>query len=404
MRRFLFLLAITLLLSPLAVAQRRRSFAVGETIVVGGLFSLTGDGETLGKASEAALELAARDINAELVALRIPYHVQTVIADTKLTPAGAVDGIQSLKAAGATIVVGPQSSAEAAAIRQFATDNGIILISQASTASSLAIAGDNLFRLAPNDKLEGAAIAALMHADGIDVIVPVWRDDAGNGGLKTSTSQFFTAAGGTAAAGVSYAPTTTDFTATIAALGTAVRAAKSANPSKKIAVFIASFEEGASILDRARLDSDLALNWYSGDGLTQSRALLTPSSVATFAAAAKFTAPAVALSEETRDRWEPLSAEIQARVGFLPDAFSLSVYDAAWVAVLSSIEVRNQADLRRASFIRNVERYWGVTGPLALDAAGDRRFADFDFWTVMENGAAIDWKKTAAYAGGRVVR
>jgi len=34
-----------------------------------------------------------------------------------------------------------------------------------------------------------------------------------------------------------------------------------------------------------------------------------------------------------------------------------------------------------------------VTGPLALDAAGDRRFADFDFWTVTETGAEIDWKK-----------
>src|SRR3954452_15898393 len=168
-----------------------------------------------------------------------------------------------------------------------------------------------------------------MHTDGIDVLVPIWRDDAGNGGLKTNTSAFFT---GTVAPGVSYAPTTTDFTATVTSLGNAVRAAKSANPGKKVAVFIASFEEGASILDRARLDPDLAVNWYSGDGLTQSQALLSPHTVAAFAAATKFTAPAVALSEETRYRWEPLSAEVAAQTGFVPDAFSLSVYDAAWVA------------------------------------------------------------------------
>jgi len=386
MRRLLPLLALALLLSSPAHAQRRRASSANDTIVVGGLFSLTGDGETLGKASRAALELAVRDINAELSALRVTWHVEMVVADTKLTPGGAVDGIKVLKDAGATIVIGPQSSAEAAAIRDYVNANAIILISQASTASSLAIADDYLFRLAPNDKLEGAAIAALMHADGIDVIVPVWRDDAGNGGLKTSTAQFFT---GITAPGVSYAPATTDFTATVTALGNAVRAAKSANPSKKVAVFIASFEEGADILDRARLDPDLAVNWYSGDGLTQSRALLSPASIAAFAAATKFTAPSVALSESTRSRWEPLSAEIQVRVGFLPDAFSLSVYDAAWAAVLSAIEVRNAADLRRASFVRNVERYWGVTGPLALDAAGDRRLAEFDFWIVSDG----DWKK-----------
>ncbi len=400
MRRLLLLALISLLVAPMAQAQRRRAIGPSDTIVIGGLFSLTGDGATLGKASEAALELAARDINNELAALRSPYRVQTRIADTRLTPAGAMEGIQSLRAAGVRIVIGPQSSAEAAAIRDIANNSGIILISQGSTASSLAIPDDNLFRLAPNDKLEGAAIAALMRSDGMEVMVPVWRDDAGNGGLRSSTAARFTDAGGAAAAGVSYPPATTDFAATVDALSAAVRAAKSANPSKKIAVFIASFEEGAAILDRARLDPDLAVNWYSGDGLTQSRALLSPASTATFAAAIKFTAPAVALSEETRDRWQPLSAEIAARVGFLPDAFSLSVYDAAWVSILSEIESNRRADVLRSAFVRNVARYWGVTGPLALDAAGDRRFADFDFWTV----AAGDWQKTASYSGGRIAR
>lgn len=395
---------LTLLLSPFAEAARRRPFGVSDIIVVGGLFSLTGDGATLGKASEAALELAVRDINAELAELGLPYRVQTAVADTKLTPDGAIAGIRTLHDAGASIVIGPQSSAEAGAIREYVNEQGIILISQASTAFSLAIAGDNLFRLAPNDRLEGAAVAALMRADGIDVMVPIWRADAGNGGLKDGLVQYFTASGGITVSGVSYPPATTGFAASVDALGAAVRAAKNAHPSKKIGVYLAAFEEGASILDRARLDSDLRMNWYSGDGLTQSQALLANPAIAAFAAAVKFTAPAVTLSEQTRDRWEPLSAEIQARVGFLPDAFSLSVYDAAWVGVLSTVEARNRPEGRRAAFVRNVQRYWGLTGPLALDAAGDRRIADFDLWTVVETGTHIDWVRTASYASGRLVR
>lgn len=382
-----------------AHAEPRRN-----VIVVGGLFSLSGDGASLGKASQAALQLAARDINAEMVALHAPYHVQTVVADTKLTPNGAVAGIQQLDQAGARIIVGPQSSAEAAAIRQYAGDHGMILISQGSTASSLAIPDDNLFRLAPNDKLEGGATAALMRADGIDVVVPIWRDDAGNGGLVSSVQQFFTAAGGIATGGVSYAPSTTDFTATVNALGAAVRAAKSAHPGKTIGVYLAAFEEGAQILDRARLDTDLALNWYGGDGLTNSQALLASSSVASFAVTTKFTAPAVALPANTADRWTPLSAEIQAMTGFVPDAFSLSVYDAAWAGVLASIEAQNHDFGRRAAFVRTVQRYWGITGPLALDAAGDRKLADFDFWTVTDTGTKIDWVRTASYSSGRIVR
>lgn len=384
MRKLLLLVLVCLLAIP-ALAERRHS---ADLIVIGGLFSLTGDGETLGKASQAALELAARDLNAEFEELRLPYRVRTVVADTELTPSGAVAGIRALHEAGATIVVGPQSSAEAAAIREFVNGQHIILISQASTASSLAIPGDHLFRLAPNDRLEGAAVAALIEADGVEVLVPLWRADAGNTGLKDGVLQFFD---GIETSGVSYDPATTDFTATVTALGNAVRAAKNAHPGKKVAVYVAAFEEGAAILDRARLDPDLLLNWYAGDGLTQSQSILASGAIASFAAAIKLTAPAVALSEQTRDRWQPLSEEIEARLGFLPDAFSLSVYDAAMAAALSSVEVRHRATLRRAAFERNAQRYWGVTGPLALDAAGDRRIAAFDFWVVKETGTAVDW-------------
>jgi branched-chain amino acid transport system substrate-binding protein len=404
MRRFLFLLLCLLAVSPFAQAARRRAVGVSGTITVGGLFSLTGDGATLGKASEAALELAVRDINVELTELDAPYRVRAVVADTQLTPAGAVAGINALHEAGATIVIGPQSSAEAAAIRDFVNERGIILISHASTAFSLAIPGDNLFRLAPNDRVEGAAVAALMHADGIEVMVPVWRDDAGQRGLKEGLVQFFQASGGVSVSGVSYAPATTDFAPTVTALGAAVRAAKNAYPGKKVGVYLAAFEEGVAILDGARLDSDLLLQWYSGDGLTQSQALLAPPAVAAFAAATKFSAPAVTLSEQTRDRWEPISAEIEERVGFLPDAYSLSVYDAAWVGVLSSLEAGNRPENRRASFVRNVQRYLGLTGSLALDAAGDRKTADFDFWTIAETGTALDWVRTASYVSGRLVR
>ncbi len=72
--------------------------------------------------------------------------------------------------------------------------------------------------------------------------------------------------------------------------------------------------------------------------------------------------------------------------------------------MLSAVEARNWSELRRASFVRNVQRYWGVTGPLALDAAGDRRVADFDFWTVADTGTRIDWVRTASYVSGRLVR
>ncbi|HEX7191743.1 MAG TPA: ABC transporter substrate-binding protein [Thermoanaerobaculia bacterium] len=400
MRRLPIFLSL-LLVCPLIAQKHRASVASPSVIRIGGLFATTGGGATLGNASVAALDLAASDIDAEMEALRLPYRVETDSQDTGQVPATALLRLMSMDANGDGYVIGPQTSAEAGNIVAFANLHNIIVVSQASTASSLAIPGDNLFRLAPNDKLEGAAIAALMRADGIDTVVPIWRADAGNIGLHDSTAASFTATGGTVAAGVQYDPSTTDFTATVSALGAAVRSVKNAKPPAKIAVYIASFEEASSIFDLARLDADLAaVRWYGGDGVVQSQALLAKSTVANFAAATQFTAPNVGLDDATKDVWKPVSDAIQARVGFAPDAYSLSVYDAAWVIALSFIESRGSSDTRRESFVRNVQRYWGLTGSTALDANGDRKSGNFDFWTV-QNG---QWVRTAQYAGGHVAR
>jgi len=403
---FALFLALVIALSPCTFARERAvRHSSSTTLRIGALFSLTGDGVSLGTASEAALALAARDINRELDALRVPYHVVIDVEDTQLTATIAREKIEALYGRGARIVIGPQSSAEAAMVLPFANEHGIVVISQGSTASTLAIAGDHLFRLAPNDKLEGAAQAALLHADGIDTLVPLWREDAGNIGLRDSTKRSFDALGGTTLAGVSYAPTTTDFGPAVAALGTAVRAARAANPAAHIAVYLASFEEAVDIFHLARLDADLAaIRWYGADGVAQSRAVANDPSAAAFAVAASFTAPNVGLDESAREIWEPVSNEIRDEIGFAPDAFALSVYDAAWVAVLAAIEVDNEESLLRESFARNVQRYWGLSGPTILDAAGDRKMGNFDFWTLRAVDALPEWVRTAQFNGGRLSR
>src|SRR5688572_12566915 len=285
-RAILILLSLLFVLSPPAQAARRRAVGTAETVVIGGLFSLTGDGATLGRASAAALGIAADDVNDELAAMRLPYRVQAMIADTQLKAPIALEKIAELHSAGARYVIGPQSSAEAGAILSYANQFGIVVVSQGSTAFSLAIPGDYLFRLAPNDRLEGAAMAERMRNDGMEVIIPIWRNDTGNTGLRDGAMQFFEAAGGIVHGGVPYDPATTDFTNIVTLLGNAVRDAKNAHPAKRVGVYIAAFEEGASIFDRARLDADLSsARWYGGDGLTQSQALLANQAVAAFAAA-----------------------------------------------------------------------------------------------------------------------
>lgn len=407
MLRRLLPLLLLLPLPLLAQLPHRRAVVRSPqtTVRIAGLFSMTGDGSSLGAASAAALELAARDINAEFTALHVPFRVEYEVVDTQLTATVAAQKIQEVYARGARIVIGPQSSAEAAAMLQFANEHGMVVISQASTASSLAIANDALFRLAPNDKLEGAAQAALMVADGIDTMVPMWRDDAGNRGLHTSTSASFTALGGTSLAGLAYAPETSDFTTQVNALAAAVRNARTSKPNARVAVYLASFEEAVDIMRIARNDADLsAVRWYGGDGVAQSRALLADANVAAFAAQTSFTAPTVGLDESAKSIWQPLMTEIATKYGFTPDAYALSVYDAAWIAALAAMEAGNDDTLLETAFARNAQRYFGATGTTALDAAGDRLIGSFDFWTIKDTSGTKDWVRTAQFSGGHVTR
>src|SRR5215467_3347435 len=178
---------------------------------VGVLVSLTGSWSSLGQNTVAALQIAEEQIEAEAIRQHGGYRFHFFVRDTQLDPSQALAAIQDLDRRGVQIVIGPQSSAEVAMIKPYADAHDILVISQGSTASSLAIPDDNIFRFCPNDRREAEALVALLQHDGIRAIVPLWRNDAGNNGLHDSVKIRFHALGGTVVSGFRYEPTTTNF-------------------------------------------------------------------------------------------------------------------------------------------------------------------------------------------------
>jgi len=69
-----------------------------------------------------------------------------------------IKGLKDLASKGIRIVIGPSTSAELEAIKDYANNNGSILLSPSSTAPLLAIPGDNIFRLVPDDTHQAEAI------------------------------------------------------------------------------------------------------------------------------------------------------------------------------------------------------------------------------------------------------
>jgi branched-chain amino acid transport system substrate-binding protein len=369
-------------------------------ITIGGLFSLTGNWATLGVASKAAMEIGIEDVNAYLAAGKTGMHFSASIQDTKLDPAVALTAVTAMKGAGVEVVIGPQSSAEVAAIKSYVNANDVIVISQSSTAGTLAIANDNIFRLTPSDTLEAVALVGLMKADGMTTIIPFWRNDPGNVGLQVATRALFPGPG-VVKAGVEYSATQTDFATPLATLKTQVVAAiAERGGTTGVAVAHAGFDEVVDIFKLATADPVLSsVRWYGTDGTALNEPLRTNAVAAAFAKKVNFWTPTPGVDAGASARWQPVATRIAARGGQQPDAFGLAVYDAVWITMQAYLATggKGQTPALKTALVSAADGFYGASGWTKLNAAGDRKFGDFDFFSLTQNGANFSWGLSAQY-------
>jgi branched-chain amino acid transport system substrate-binding protein len=366
------------------------------TIQVAGLYSITGNWSSLGNASREAMRLAEIDINAQLAQRGSTVRFASVVYDTQLDASAAQADIQAAYARGIRLVIGPQSSSEVGAVRSYADEQGILVVSQGSTASSLALPDDAVFRFCPGDGPEGDAMSRTMYASGKRMVITLARDDAGNLGLQNSVNSHFVALGGQVDALAPYAQSTTDFTAVIQQLQTKIQQHTAALGAAQVAVYLASFDECVGLFRSAVNNAVLtSVNWYGGDGVVQSTALLNDAEARSFAMATSFFAPNFGLPTLTNPRMASLVDEIRTATGVEPDAYALSVYDAMWViaeTVADAPQLLGDFALLKTSFAQEANHYFGVTGPIQLDANGDRSSGSFDYWGIVAQGGTFRWQ------------
>ncbi len=370
-------------------------------VIMGGLFSITGNWETLGKASKSALEIAIEDINEFYKGNEKNVKFASSVKDTVLEPNLALELLKEFLDSGTNLVIGPMSSAEVSVIKDFADSNDMIIVSQSSTAGSLSIAGDNIFRFAPDDSQEGRAITELMLHDGIDSIIPIFRDDAGNEGLNIATTLFFEDAGGFVGESIKYGPDTVEFTDIVDMLSDLVSEQIEDFGTDNVAVYLAGFDEVVEIFKLAKDDPILgSVKWYGSDGVVFSQALLTNQDGSSeFAQNVIYPNPIFGLNDDMIDIWGPIADEITERAGVVPDAFALSVYDIAWALAQAYLNTEDPKDIEtiKHEFIKAANELDGITGSTELNGAGDRKFANFDFWGVRKEDGVFTWKKVGFF-------
>jgi len=381
-------------------APSARAAQGAREVHIGALLSLTGDGATLGTTSKAALEIAAQRWNSSRQGKQVKVVLD--VENTNLEAAQAQAALTRLADKGVRIVIGPQSSSEVAAISEEADARGVLLVSQGSTASSLGLPDDNVFRFVPTDRVEGRTSVDLMLHNSASTIIPMWRNDRGNNGLADSVRAAATSSGATVSDGVRYEPDTTDFSAALTDLSTQVQAAVASAGADKVAVYLAGFEEVAGVFTAARTVAGLdGVRWYGGDGSAQSKALVA-SGPATFATSVKvkgYPSPLVAVPAGAAKRDANLVSKITKRAKNQADAFTLAAYDAFNVAARTLSDAPPDADAAtlRGSFARTAEGARGTTGTIQLDPAGDRVSTPYAFWSVCQRGKSPRWTQTGTW-------
>jgi branched-chain amino acid transport system substrate-binding protein len=384
-----------LLLTILTSCKKTIDKTVTE-VEIGALLSLTGNWSSLGLTSQKAIGLAIDDVNAYMEQKGTNIRFTGMVFDTKLDTAIAKLAMTDIVRTRTQYVIGPQSSAELAAVKPLADQNNIVVVSQGSTASSLSISGDGIFRFCPGDAVEGPAIAKTMYAEGKRVVITLSRDDAGNKGLQTSVGNSFAALGGQVDAITPYPTNLNGFDNYLGTLKVKLQNYINSQGASKVAVYLASFDECVDLFKQASSDPIFSsVQWYGGDGVVLSTALTSDAKAAAFAAVTKFIAPNFGLPALAHPDLSAITATIKSETGIESDAYALAAYDAVWVIAktVTTMPITNASyDLTKKVFNIESSKYFGITGPLLLNAAGDRSTGSFDYWGIILEGGSYKWK------------
>ena len=392
-----------------------QSKSIYQEYIVGAIVPQSGSLSSIGKPVLASLEKAENDVNGYFESHNISSRVKLLVSDSKTSPEESLAAIKKLYSSGARVVVGPATSTAVSAVLDFANENNITLLSYASTSPKLSIAGDNLFRLVPDDKSQGKVIAKKMMEDGIKVVVPFWRSDIYGNELANATKHYFEKLGGRVEEGVSYKPHTGKFATSLhrinfimwnqelKKMNTMVSDAITKYGKESVGVYVISYDEITPILIQAQLFDNLGkVRWYGSDSVAENHHLTKNIDSADFAIQTGFINPLFSVENDNQTGHEIENDSGGDGVGAHDSSmtYAATAYDSFWIASKSleknfTMEINNK-EMNRNDFndilAETAESYDGTTGKIDLNLAGDRISENYDFWYVVKDNSTGGFK------------
>lgn len=369
-----------------------------ENISIGALVPVSGDWAGSGKQITAALDIGLIDVNRFLENIGSCKRVVLTFEDTSADPSTAVDKLKTLREKGIDIIIASGSSQELQAMKDYADKNGVLLIATSSTAPSLAVPGDNIYRLVTDDTHQGEVMDLVLASSNVTAIVPMARKDVWADDLLKATGKGFLAEKGVMQDGVRYAPNSSDYSQDVRALSAKVKDAVSRYGAGGVGVYLLSFEEGGRIMGLAAGDPVLSsVKWFGSDGIANQADLAENGTLADFAVKTDFIAP-IYSGEDERQLYKNVSNSVKRATGSEPSAYAVAAYDALWIATEAELLAGNGTFPQlKAAYVQIADNYCGATGRTMLNKAGDRDFADYSLLAVKETNGKYAWEKVGLF-------
>jgi len=351
-------------------------------VTIGLILPLTGDLATHGIENLEGSKFGVVEFNKHLEEIGAPWHLKMVSEDSATSPVIALEKLSALNAKGISIVVGPETSSNIRNIKGYSDSNNMLLVSCCSSAPALAIPNDSVFRLVPDDRNQGTALAKLMQQEGIEAVIPVWRGDTWGDGLSGAATGSFVERGGITDEGVRYNPESPEFSASTSLLAEKVQEYVDEHGTENVAILFLGFAEILQFMQSASEHDVLDdVRWFGPGANTKEHKLIDDPIGLEFSTSVQFTTVQFAASKNPT--YDKVQAHLTETIGTDPNTFVHSSYDAVWIIGLAMLETQStDVSTIKAAIPEIAEKYSGAIGSTKLNEAGDLAQADYEVWGI----------------------
>jgi branched-chain amino acid transport system substrate-binding protein len=363
-------LAIIILLSLIVVTPATACYEPRITKIKIGNISMSAATDLPGQ--QVLATIACKDINDYFASHRLPYRIEVEfkVAGDKVSH---LDRVKEFQSEGIRLLLAGRWSSAAQYSLSYINANNILMLSPSCTATNLAIQGDNLFRLCPDDSYLGTALAHAVKTR-VDKVVIIQRgDDWGNGVNAAFTSEY-KALGGSVLGNFVYDPNlpTPDYSSCINGALTAI------NGYVNAGVVLFAYNEAVQILNLANSNYPLILGhtWFGGDGTANSQYIV--SNAGDLAALVGLYS---VLPGGKGPNWASVKSRYESATNNIFSTYTAYEYDIYWLYALSVAKVWSTNPSAVKWVLPSVAaKYNGASGYSILNKYGDRINPGFEIW------------------------